>query len=381
MFHVHSSLRFQPPTVLFCISKDNSVTHATACHCLGSAQTPTLTSFAVSVFSLLLHHSFLRLAHLTRHAVHTLTRGTTVTSSTPVRHVGWTQPPDHEEPSEENNVVRIFLDRLAGEVLDEHAQQTPGIAKQLRVNSASLSSLGLNEAVNRLAIGPSQVWGGGEVASGSKSASSTDNRGRHREGGSEVERTHRKGAKGSEECSETTAQKKRGKRRNLVDRRRRRQRRADWEMTPISSEEEEEGSEETDSSQSSASTLSNSSTEEEEEEEEDEGESIDRIDSLSETSLSDGEEGERQAVVGGDGARPWTSGQVGGGSGGNVEKKGGERKAGRVGGKRQIVLAANFSGVQATAPTGKSAKEELKSSTEVVATATADDHLFQVRPN
>ena len=305
-----------------------------------------------------------------------------------MRHVGWTQPPDHEEPGEENNMVRIFLDRLAGEVLDEYAQQTPGIAKQLRVNSASLLSLGIDEAVNSLAIGPSQVWGGGEIASGRESASSTDNRGRHPEGGSEAERTHGKGAKGSEERPEKTAQKKGRKRRSLVDRRRRRrrQRRPDWEMTPISSEEEEEGSEETDSSQSSASsscTLSNSSTEEEEEEEEeeDEGENIDRIDSLSETSLSDGEEGGRQAVVGGDDPRPWTSGQVGGGDGGNVEKKRGERKEGRIGGKRQIVLAANFSGVQASAPAGKSGKEELKSSTEVVAADTADDHLFQVKAN
>ena len=276
--------------------------------------------------------------------------------------------------------------------MDEYAPQTPGIAKQLRVNKTSSATVGLDEAVNRLTIGPSQVWGGREVARGSKSASSIESRGRRMEGSVAVGEA----AKGSDDHSEKSLsvnreaaeknekasgksrvhqKEKSGRNTKMVDRRRRRRhRRPDWNMTPLSSEEEEEGIEESDSSQSSVSTsltLSDSSTEEDGEEGDEE--SVDRIDSLSETSLSDSEEGVgRQAVGVGPDPKPWTSQMEGSG---NVEGKNGEKKEGRpAGGKRQFVLAANFSGsVQATPPTGRRVREEPKSSAEAT-----DDHLFQV---
>lgn len=280
-------------------------------------------------------------------------------------------------------MVNIFLDQLAGEVLDEYAQQTPGIAKQLRVNNAPSACVGLDESVERLAIGPSQVWGGGEVLTGSESASSVGCRERSKEARSEAVEKAAKGNKEHSEMGEQVAEKKRkkrGKQRKLVDRRRRRQRqrRPDWEMTPLSSEEEEdEDSDHSDPSQGSgllsSSTISDSSTEEEDEEEE----SMDRIDSLSETSLSDREEeGGRQMANKEIDPKASTCSELEGG--GDVTRKEGERKEGRVGGKRQIVLAANF-GIQAATPAGRRVNKEQKSIAEgPTATPTADDRLFQV---
>lgn len=284
----------------------------------------------------------------------------------------------------EENMVKIFLGRLKGEVLDEYAQQTPGIARQLRVNSAKTVELG-EELASKLSIGPSITWGGEQVVC---SAEKTDlgsvemerkEREREREEESGRDRSDLKVATTNEKKCDKKSQKtfKKKKKQGKIVNRRRQHKRPVREPTPLSSDDEAE------SDQSDVSKSSNSGSSSDSSLEEDEEEQIDRIDSLSDVSTE--EEG-----VGGleDGVspRPWTSsilrcgessGEERGEVAGKVEESGGKgggggRRDRGGGGKKQIVLAANFGAQSNPSVCGAGGERERK---EGVA---ADDGLFQV---
>ena len=372
VLHVYVSYSSKSNQNLF---KTRSVyTKHTLCHCqlsnsvtihfccVGSALTQTLTSLAASVFSLLLHHSFLRLSHLTRLTVHTLTHGTDTSgrrapaSPKPVQAVAL-------GATSNKNMVELFIEQLSGAVLDEYAQQMPGIARQ---NKASATLPDVEKAVNKLSFGPSLMWGGEDISDESTSTSSRETNLEGKKQERDVEKVNESSATCKSEKASSTIKKKnkRGNKRKVVDRRRRHQRkRPDWEMTSDESEQ-------SDSSDTSRSSSSDSSTDTEVEEEEDEEEeAIDRIDSLSETSLSDTEdERGREEVVKEAVSQPEARSPVRDGA----QKREGERKV-----KRQIVLAANF-GQQKGLLSGPVAGDRNKISDECsTSTATADDCLFQ----
>ena len=342
---------------------------------LGSTRTPAFTSFTLSIFSLLLRFSLLRLSHLTRHTLHTLTTSPRPHPSNST-HTAAGMDNVIDPDFSEQNMVKIFLGKLKGEALDEYAQQTPGIARQLRVNSTKTVELS-EEVASKLSIGPSLTWGGEQVVC---SAEKTDSgcvemekkeRKREREEGSGKDRSDLKVVSKNEKKSDKKSFKKtKKKKQGKIVNRRRQHKRPIREPTPLSSDDEAESDQ---SDMSKSSSTSDSSSEEDEEEQ------IDRIDS--DISLSEEEE---EGVGGVDGVspRPWTSsilrcgelsGEERGDVAGKVEESGGKGRGGggrgeRGGGKKQIVLAANF-GAQSN-PSGSEGKRK-----EGVA---ADDSLFQV---
>lgn len=340
----------------------------------GSIKTPAFTSFTLSIFSLLLRFSLLRLSHLTRHTLHTLTTPSCT-------HPSNCTPTAIDPGFSEENMVKVFLGRLKGEALDEYAQQTPGIARQLRVNSSKTVELS-EEVASKLSIGPSITWGGEQVVSSTEkmNLSSVEMKRKEREGereeGSGRDKSGIKVAsKNEKKCDKKSIKKTKKKKQGKIVNRRRQHKRPIREPTPLSSDDEAESNQSDMSKSSDSGSTSDSSSEEEEEEEQ-----IDRIDSLSDMSLSE-EEKEEEGVGGledGVSPRPWTSsilrcgelsGEERGDAAGKVEESGGkERGGGRGGGKKQIVLAANF-GAQSN-PSGSEGERK-----EGVA---ADDSLFQV---
>ena len=212
-------------------------------------------------------------------------------------------------------MVRIFQRKLKGEVLDEYAQQTPGIARQLRVNSTQNTALP-TDAVSKLSIGPSSTWGDevvpdtkkvdfGNGRAGSKGEQLREGEGE--EGGTGCKAMHENGEKREqhEEVTKKPLKKEKQKKQGKVVDRRRQRRRPGREPTPQSSEDEGDDESEQSDLSSGSSSISGSSEEKEDEER------IDMIDSLSETSSSEGE-----GEVGGGGVtvapnsvspQPWTS--------------------------------------------------------------------------
>ena len=402
---------------------------------LGSSQTPTLTTFTIAVFSLLLRYSFLRQSNLIRHTIHTLTSSTSVTPTTPK--MGVVENLDFEV--NDGNMVKLFLSQLKGEVLDEYAQTMPGMVQQLKVDTAPVASLTTEKAMSKLSIGPVNTWNDGSIGlriGEEKSEESSGGLGKERKimkedgdskkaaGIENSELVMRKKKENSHDRNRGKKQRptEKVKKKVMVVNRRRQRRRPGWKATPLTSEDEE--SEHSDLSQHSSDLGSSSSLSDSQEEE-----SVDMIDSLSETSLSDGEDGgeeregknmipsilnnEQTSVLnsvphqstdgglgdsqvceaadgnggdcvvhekGGPTPRPWTSSVLqeaherGEESVDDFKDGRSERKEVGKPGKRQIVLAANF-GLQNNAPAvrvERKEEEEHRTSTE------KDDHLFQV---